>query len=319
MLLQPPAPDTARDEACRHLASSLPTPLVPAQLGEQLRSLLESQQAEASKLEQQVADSTAKTERLVAETRTRSARIRERSRALKDSHGELGRGLEQARDKLTSGLESKDPEGDGLTLRERLVALSDRRQQLVAAQKWFGAVARAEEHGYAALQWLARDSTSERTDSKRGQVDRPPVARGQLAAASIPSLRRARQLCQSDRWRGVGGQGCESDEHQWSGCTHLAARRHGHVCLERSRQDPVEASRNVLLAFRTGTMLTSREKNSRLLEKLETLGWPQPFAEALDPYEDNRVAEFQTAFVDLLTLEHLCVICSRLPNVQRLT
>lgn len=48
-----------------------------------------------------------------------------------------------------------------------------------------------------------------------------------------------------------------------------------------------------------------------MLEKLETLGWPQPFAEALDPYEDQRVAEFQTAFVDLLTLEHLCVICPR--------
>lgn len=50
-----------------------------------------------------------------------------------------------------------------------------------------------------------------------------------------------------------------------------------------------------------------RITNSRLLEKLETLGWPQPFAEALDPYDDPRVAEFQTAFVDLLTLEHLYV------------
>jgi hypothetical protein len=63
--------------------------------------------------------------------------------------------------------------------------------------------------------------------------------------------------------------------------------------------------------------VTDSETNSRLLEKLETLGWPQPFAEALDPYEDQRVAEFQTAFVDLLTLEHLCVILSRESDAKR--
>jgi len=41
------------------------------------------------------------------------------------------------------------------------------------------------------------------------------------------------------------------------------------------------------------------------------LGWPQPFEEALDPYEDARVAEFQTAFADLLTLELVCVLFLR--------
>lgn len=49
--------------------------------------------------------------------------------------------------------------------------------------------------------------------------------------------------------------------------------------------------------------LTPLCPRSRLLGKLEVLGWPQPFEEALDPYEDARVAEFQTAFADLLTLE----------------
>ncbi|GAA5871149.1 hypothetical protein JCM16303_001706 [Sporobolomyces ruberrimus] len=45
--------------------------------------------------------------------------------------------------------------------------------------------------------------------------------------------------------------------------------------------------------------------STRLLAKLEALGWPTPFAEPLDPFEDPKVAEFQTAFVDLLTLELL--------------
>ncbi|GAA5901887.1 uncharacterized protein JCM6883_000427 [Sporobolomyces salmoneus] len=45
--------------------------------------------------------------------------------------------------------------------------------------------------------------------------------------------------------------------------------------------------------------------STRLLSKLEALGWPTPFAEPLDPFEDPKVAEFQTAFVDLLTLELL--------------
>ncbi|GAA5936810.1 uncharacterized protein JCM15063_000067 [Sporobolomyces koalae] len=45
--------------------------------------------------------------------------------------------------------------------------------------------------------------------------------------------------------------------------------------------------------------------STRLLAKLEALCWPTPFAEPLDPFEDPKVAEFQTAFVDLLTLELL--------------
>ncbi|GAA5982642.1 hypothetical protein JCM5350_002133 [Sporobolomyces pararoseus] len=45
--------------------------------------------------------------------------------------------------------------------------------------------------------------------------------------------------------------------------------------------------------------------STRLLNKLESLGWPTPFQEPLDPFEDSKVAEFQTAFVDLLTLELL--------------
>ncbi|GAA5963767.1 hypothetical protein JCM3765_006844 [Sporobolomyces pararoseus] len=45
--------------------------------------------------------------------------------------------------------------------------------------------------------------------------------------------------------------------------------------------------------------------STRLLNKLESLGWPTPFQEPLDPFQDEKVAQFQTAFVDLLTLELL--------------
>lgn len=57
----------------------------------------------------------------------------------------------------------------------------------------------------------------------------------------------------------------------------------------------------------------------RLLAKLEALGWPTPFAEPLDPFEDPKVAEFQTAFVDLLTLELLCVDVSLYPESTSVT
>jgi hypothetical protein len=45
--------------------------------------------------------------------------------------------------------------------------------------------------------------------------------------------------------------------------------------------------------------------STRLLNTLESLGWPTPFPEPLDPFQDEKVAQFQTAFVDLLTLELL--------------
>lgn len=147
-LLAPPELSTARDDARRQLAAALQTPRGPAQLGEQLQQLLEKQQADAARLERELETSSETTNRLVADTRRRVARIRERSHALKQDHERVEGQLAEAKDRLVSGLEAKDPDAeDGLTLRERLVSLAERRAQLVAAQKWFGAVAKAESLG----------------------------------------------------------------------------------------------------------------------------------------------------------------------------
>lgn len=146
-LLAPPQPSTAQDEACRHLATALQSPLAPAQLGQQLKELLDAQQSGATRLGEELAASTEKTNRLVADTQERVARLRVKSRALKQNHERLEKGLDEAKSTLVSGLDAKDPEAQGLTLRERLVSLADRRAELVAAQKWFGAVAKAESLG----------------------------------------------------------------------------------------------------------------------------------------------------------------------------
>lgn len=147
-LLVAPDERNARDTARRHLADALPSPRTqPAQLGEQLRNLLETQRKEAERLGSELDAAKDRTAHLVQDTRTRTAKIRQRAQALRDGHEAVETGLASVTDKLVSGLETTDLETDGLTLRERLVALADRRQQLVAAQKWFGAVAKAETLG----------------------------------------------------------------------------------------------------------------------------------------------------------------------------
>ncbi|GAA5876838.1 hypothetical protein JCM3774_000787 [Rhodotorula dairenensis] len=260
-LLAPPQLSTARDQARRHLATALPAPLVPAQLGEQLKQLLDAQQADAIRLGQEVGASTETTKRLVADTQKRVARIRERSLALKQNHEHVEAGLTAAKTKLVSGLDAKDPEAEGLTLRERLVSLAARRAELVAAQKWFGAVAKAESLGLTALRSLESDALPQ---AFRAYVEMVTFVRTVESEAT-----------------GAGG-GDQSAPKNLTGLTsHLVA-----------------LTTSVWHAL-------VKTLSARLLEKLETLGWPQPFAEALDPYEDQRVAEFQTAFVDLLTLEHL--------------
>ncbi|BGP53378.1 hypothetical protein JCM8202v2_000937 [Rhodotorula sphaerocarpa] len=261
-LLVAPDERNARDTARRHLADALPSPRTqPAQLGEQLRSLLETQRKEAERLGSELDAAKDRTAHLVQDTRTRTARIRQRAQALRDGHEAVETGLANVTDKLVSGLEATDPETDGLTLRERLVALADRRQQLVAAQKWFGAVAKAETLGLNTLRSVEANSLP--------QAFRSYVELGQFVQSVDKEM----------------------------------------IGAEESGAGPSESP--TALTGQLVAMTTSvwnalvKTLSSRLLEKLETLGWPQPFAEALDPYDDPRVAEYQTAFVDLLTLEHL--------------
>ncbi|GAA6012527.1 hypothetical protein JCM10207_009031 [Rhodosporidiobolus poonsookiae] len=258
-LLAPASLSSARDDARQQLAASLPTPLQPDRLAALLAGLLDTQRAQSAQLEADLARSETKTTQLVTAARQQANDIKQRTAALKTTHAEVEKGLRDARDKLVSGLEARDDDQDGLTLRERLVALSQRRTELEAAKKWFGAVAKAEELGLTVLRSLDSGSLPQAFRAYVGLIDYIKLVYRETDAAK------------------TGREGV------------------GIVAL---------TSHLVGMANSVWTSLV-KVLSSRLLAKLETLGWPQPFAEPLDPYEDPRVAEFQTAFVDLLTLDLL--------------
>ncbi|EGU13476.1 RINT-1 family protein [Rhodotorula toruloides ATCC 204091] len=256
-----PSLETARNDARSQLSSSLPTPLVPSQLGEHLARLLEQQRTQATRLEGELAVSREKGDQLLSEARDRVKQVRERTERLKVGHAETDQGLRAARDKLVSDLEAKDEGADGLTLRERLVVLSQRRKELEAAKKWFGAIVKAEDLGMTVLRSLDTGSL-------------PQAFRAYVSLVEyIKTVHQASESTKAAMPNGAAGM----------------------VALTSHLVGMANSVWNSLV----------RVLSSRLLSKLESLGWPQPFAEPLDPYEDPRVAEFQTAFVDLLTLEHL--------------
>ncbi|BGP19054.1 hypothetical protein JCM10213v2_007137 [Rhodosporidiobolus nylandii] len=257
--LAAPSPFTARSTATSSLATALPSPLQANQLGPLLAQLLDAQRKDAARLEAELARSQDETDRLVTAAKEQVASIKQRTTALKTGHATVELGLRDARDKLVSGLEAKESGQDGLTLRERLVSLSERRMELTAAKKLFGAIAKAEELAFTVLRSLETGSLPQAFRAYVGLIDFIKLVYRDTDAAK------------------TGSEGV------------------GIVALTSHLVGMANSVWNSLV----------KVLSSRLLSKLETLGWPQPFSEALDPYEDPRVAEFQTAFVDLLTLELL--------------
>ncbi|GAA5857348.1 hypothetical protein JCM8547_002233 [Rhodosporidiobolus lusitaniae] len=258
-LLAPPSPSTSRTHAKDSLAASLPSPLAADKLGPVLAQLLEQQHAESARLKGELARSKEESDRLVTAAKVQTSEIQRRTNALKSDNASVQKGLREARDKLVSGLENKEDGDEGLTLRERLVLFSQRRKELEAASKWFGAVAKAEELAFTVLRSIDAGSLPQAFRAYVGLIDYIKLVYRDTAAAK------------------TGGEGV------------------GIVALTSHLVGMANSVWNSLV----------KVLSSRLLAKLEALGWPQPFAEPLDPYEDNRVAEFQTAFVDLLTLELL--------------
>ncbi|GAA5984113.1 hypothetical protein JCM11641_000317 [Rhodosporidiobolus odoratus] len=254
-----PSTSSARSTARDNLNTALPSPLDPSQLGGLLASLLATQQADASRLERELAQSKHETDTLVTNAKQATRDIKQRATALKTGHVQLENTLRAARDKLVSGLEAKDDGQSGLTLRERLVLLSKRRNELESAKKWFGAVAKAEELAFTVLRSLDSGSLPQAFRAYVGLVDFIKLVYRDTDAAKS------------------SGEGV------------------GIVALTSHLVGMANSVWNSLV----------KVVSSRLLAKIEVLGWPQAFEEPLDPYEDPRVAEFQTAFVDLLTLELL--------------
>ncbi|GAA6035080.1 hypothetical protein JCM8097_002174 [Rhodosporidiobolus ruineniae] len=258
-LLACPSTSSARSTAHADLASALSTPLQADKLGSVLADLLKAQQAKAAQLASDLARSKQETDRLVTAAKDKVSDVKQRTARLKTGHAQVEQGLRQTRDKLVSGLEAREDGQDGLTLRERLVLLSDRRRELEAAKKWFGAVAKAEELAFTVLRSLDTGSLPQAFRAYVGLIDYIKLVYRDTDAAK------------------TGGEGV------------------GIVALTSHLVGMANSVWNSLV----------RTLSSRLLAKLETLGWPQAFAEPLDPYEDAHVAEFHNAFVDLLTLELL--------------
>ncbi|GAA5831097.1 hypothetical protein JCM11251_005141 [Rhodosporidiobolus azoricus] len=258
-LLIPPSASTARSAAKDHLANALSAPIAASRLAPLLSNLLDQQRAEAVRLESELQQSKKESDRLVTSAKEKVGTVQRRTKQLKQEHDEVEKGLRSARNKLVSGLEAKEDGQDGSTLRERLVLLSQRRKELEAAKKWFGAVAKAEEFAFTVLRSLETGSLPQAFRSYVGLIE------------FIKLVYRDTDVPQA------GGDGA------------------GIVALTSHLVGMANSVWNSLV----------KVLSSRLLTRLEALGWPQPFAEPLDPYEDPRVAEFQTAFVDLLTLELL--------------
>ncbi|GAA5884946.1 hypothetical protein JCM6882_007164 [Rhodosporidiobolus microsporus] len=258
-LLTPPSTSTARSQARDHLAGALSSPIAASKLAPLLSGLLDSQRAEATRLEADLKRSKEETDRLVTSAKEQVDTAQRRTAQLKKEHAEVEDGLRAARDKLVSGLEAREDGRDGLTLRERLVLLWQRRKELEAAKKWFGAVAKAEEFAFTVLRSLDTGSLPQAFRAYVGLIEFIKLVYRDTEAAK------------------TSGEGV------------------GIVALTSHLVGMANSVWNSLVRVLSG----------RLLAKLEALGWPQPFNEPLDPYEDPRVAEFQTAFVDLLTLELL--------------
>ncbi|GAA6009959.1 hypothetical protein JCM11491_000881 [Sporobolomyces phaffii] len=197
-------------------------------------------------------------------------RARDRLKAVRHRAKSLRDGHDQLRTDASDVTDSL-VSSDRATLRAELVALAHRKRSLERARKWFATVAQAEHRGLAVLEALDANLLPQAFRAYVALVDYIKLVYADLA--STPA-RDPDDNANADA-NGNGGNGMV-------GLT-------GHL---------------VGIANSVWNSLV-KVLSTRLLSKLEALGWPTPFPEPLDPFEDSKVAEFQTAFVDLLTLELL--------------
>ncbi|GAA5951427.1 hypothetical protein JCM21900_004406 [Sporobolomyces salmonicolor] len=266
-LLAPPSPSISRSSAQQLLAGAVgPSPIVPSTLASLLSHLLDSQRTEQSRLAVELARSQQETDRLLQDTTNKLSTVKHRTEALKQGHAELRARLKHASEALVSRLDAPVEE-EGEAYRATL-----RERLMTLSQR------RKELEG--AKKWFGVIVKAEELGIT--------VLRS-LDAGALPQAFRAYvglvdyiKLVYRETDQLKAGEAAVN-----GGASLVALTTH--------------------LIGMANSVWNSLVKalSSRLLAQLETLGWPQPFAEPLDPYEDHRVAEFQTAFVDLLTLEHL--------------
>ncbi|GAA5921613.1 hypothetical protein JCM1841_000155 [Sporobolomyces salmonicolor] len=266
-LLAPPSPSVSRSSAQQLLAQAVgPSPIVPSTLASLLSHLLDSQRTEQSRLAVELARSQQETDRLLQDTTNKLSTVKHRTEALKQGHAELQARLKHASEALVSRLDPPlEEEGEAY-------GATLRERLMTLSQR------RKELEG--AKKWFGVIVKAEELGIT--------VLRS-LDAGALPQAFRA-YVGLVDYIKLVYR---ETDQLKAG-----VAAANGGASLVALTTHLVGMANSVWNSL-------VKALSSRLLAQLETLGWPQPFAEPLDPYEDHRVAEFQTAFVDLLTLEHL--------------
>ena len=151
-LLAPPDSHQSRLLATKLLAEQLPRPVIASKLVQQLALLLAREQSQHAALSAQLDSSTATTQTLLAHGRRTAQDLHERGTALQSAHEQLQARILEYRHSVVSSISQRSPQEHGAqtpTLRERLLALSERRKQLESARDWFAVLAEAERLGYA--------------------------------------------------------------------------------------------------------------------------------------------------------------------------
>jgi hypothetical protein len=149
-LLRSPDAVNAQQHARQVISTSTPHALVPSKLASTLAPLLSTVDTEHARLSAQLDQSKVETRTLVQSTNVQLEDVLLRTRELKVSHEALEDALIDHRESLVSSLSQREQGlagNEGGTLRERLHALSSRRQELELAKEWFTVAARAEELG----------------------------------------------------------------------------------------------------------------------------------------------------------------------------
>ncbi|GAA6059630.1 hypothetical protein JCM10212_004133 [Sporobolomyces blumeae] len=271
-LLAPPRPDAAQRAAHEFLHSSVSSPSTstsPRNLGSVLSGLLKEHQHRQTSLERELAQSERKKDELLKTVRDNLESVKSRSVNLRTSHQQLRTDLIEVKSQLASDLDSP-PQRAGEGGGAGQATLRERLIELATRRKQLE----------RARKWFAVVAKAEELGTN--------VLRS-LEANALPQAFRA-YVGLVDYIKLVYREAEATKVSEGAG-----ARSSGMVAL---------TTQLVGMAHSVWGSLV-KTLSTRLLSKLEALGWPQPFAEPLDPYEDPKVAEFQTAFVDLLTLELL--------------
>lgn len=147
-LRSPPNQFEAQEQTKELISNLVSKPINASQLNTILQPYLDSERVRSTQLTTELNEATTSLNSLLVSTKDQLVTVLSKTKALKESHEVLEDGLIDHREALVSSSVQRDQgEGTGITLREKLEALSNRRKELQVARDWFAVLARAEELG----------------------------------------------------------------------------------------------------------------------------------------------------------------------------